>query len=377
MTDLYSLHTFPLTAPGEHLFAALSAAVPGLSRIKAREAIMGGLVKLDGRIIREAKTELGASHQVELDLRHGIKRALHTRLGRETAPVGQPFTILYQDTQVLVVDKTAGIVSAPGQSKGTGEPPERGHLPELIRRALRKRQAEIDYLGVVHRLDKDTSGCIIFALTRDAQRMLHGQFATHTAGRTYRALVMGQPRNDRDTLNSKLGRGEDGRRTVVEDDEEGKDSITHFTVLNRYAQGAELEVVLETGRTHQIRVTLADIACPVYGDNVYAFKPRKNQSFGPRSPRLMLHAEELSFDHPSTGKRISVKAPIPAAFGEFIEQLKVPAVAAWQRPQAPALDDPSQARAPDRGPRQESAARTRAPASSRESSRERKPRQSP
>ena len=185
-----------------------------------------------------------------------------------------------------------------------------------------------------------------YALTRDAQRMLHGQFATHSAGRTYRAIVMGQPRNDRDTLNSKLGRGEDGRRAVVEEDDEGKDSITHFTVLNRYAQGAELEVVLETGRTHQIRVTLADIACPVYGDNVYAFKPRKNQVFGPRSPRLMLHAEELSFDHPSTGKRITVKAPIPAAFAEFIEQIKVPAVAAWQRPQAPALDDPSQARAP-------------------------------
>ena len=369
MTDLYSLHTFPLTAPGEHLFAALSAAVPGLTRVKARESVMGGLVKLDGRIIREPKTELNAQHQVELDLRHGIKKALHTRLGRKVATVGQPFTILYQDTQVIVVDKTAGILSAPGQSKGTGEAPERGHLPELIRRALRKREAEIDYLGVVHRLDKDTSGCIIFALTRDAQRMLHGQFATHSAGRTYRAIVMGQPRNDRDTLNSKMGRGEDGRRAVVEDDEEGKDSITHFTVLNRYAQGAELEVVLETGRTHQIRVTLADIACPVYGDNVYAFKPRKNQVFGPRSPRLMLHAEELSFDHPSTGKRITVKAPIPPAFAEFIEQIKVPAVAAWQRPQAPALDDPSQARAPNRGapraPRQEDDVPARKPRQSR------------
>ncbi len=351
MTDIYTLHHLTLTAPGEHLFAVLSAAVPGLTRIKSREAIMAGLVKVDGRIIREAKTELGDSHKAELDLRHGIKRALHARLGREAEPTGQPFTILYQDRDVIVVDKTAGILSAPTQAKGMGEKPERGHLPELLRRALRKRGSEIDYLGVVHRLDKETSGCIAFALSRDSQRVLHAQFATHTAGRTYRAMVMGQPRRDHDTLRGKLGRGEDGRRAVVEDDEEGKESVTHFSVLNRYAQGAELEVRLETGRTHQIRVTLYDIACPVYGDRVYAFRLRKNQALPPRAPRLMLHAAELSFDHPATGKRITVKAPIPSAFAEFAEVLKEPAVAPWERPQAPALDRPAGAVSSPRKPR--------------------------
>lgn len=352
MTDIYTLHHLTLTAPGEHLFSALAAAIPGLTRVKAREAIMGGLVKLDGRIIREAKTELGASHKTELDLRHGIKRALHARLGRDAAPTGQPFTILYQDNQVIVVNKTAGVLSAPTKAKGIGEKPERGHLPELLRRALRKRGSEIDYLGVVHRLDKETSGCIVFALTREAQRILHGQFAVHTAGRTYRVMVMGQPRRDVDTIRGKLGRGEDGKRAVVEDDEEGKDSVTHFTVLNRYAQGAELEVRLETGRTHQIRVTLYDIACPVYGDRVYAWKPRKNQALPPRAPRLMLHAAELAFDHPATGKRITVKAPIPTEFAEFAEVIKEPAIAPWERPQAPALDRPaSSVRAP-RKPRQ-------------------------
>jgi 23S rRNA pseudouridine1911/1915/1917 synthase len=318
-SDLYSLHRLTLTAPGEFLFAALSVSLPGLSRHMAREAIMAGLVELDGRPAREPKLVLPESGQVTVDLRHGIKRALIARIHDVAAPTGKPFTILYDDADVLVVDKSAGILSAPNPSKGTGEPPERGHLPELIRRAFRKQGRELNYLGVVHRLDKDTSGCICFGLTREAQRMLSAQFASHAAGRTYRCLVMGQPRNDRDTLRSKLGHGDDGRRTVVDEDEAGKESVTHFTVLRRMQQGSELEVTLETGRTHQIRVTLADIGCPVYGDKIYSFRPRKNQVPPPRAPRLMLHAAELAFDHPRSGARITTTAPIPPEFTEFAQ----------------------------------------------------------
>ena len=325
MADLYSLHRLTIAAPGEFLYAALSDAVPGLSKHRAREAIMGGLVEMDGRPAREAKLVMPERATVVLDLRHGVKRALKARLHDEVVPTGKPFTILFDDSQLLIVDKAPGILSAPSRSKGIGEAPERGHLPELIRRAFRKQGRELTYLGVVHRLDKDTSGCICFALTRDAQRILSAQFAGHAAGRTYRAMVMGQPRNDRDTLHNKLGRGDDGRRAVVDEGEDGKDSVTHFTVMRRLAQGAELEVTLETGRTHQIRVTLADIGCPVYGDRIYGWKPRKNQIPAPRAPRLMLHAQELSLDHPSTGKRITARAPIPEEFAEFAQVIDQPA----------------------------------------------------
>ncbi len=330
MSDIYTLHRLTLTAPGAQLFAALSAAVPGLTRSKAREACMAGLVTLDKRIIREAKTELQDRHSCELDLRHGIKRALHARIGGKPIPAEKPFTILYQDADVLVVDKAAGILSAPNPKKGTGEKVERGHLPELVRRALRKQGRELDYMGIVHRLDKDTSGCIVFALTREAQRILQTQFVTHSAGRTYRAMVMGQPRQDADTLHGKLGHREDGRRAVVEDDEEGKEAVTHFKVVKRLVQGADLEVRLETGRTHQIRVMLYDIGCPLYGDTVYAFKPRKNQMPPPRAPRLMLHAAELAFDHPVSGRRVTAVAPLPREFAEFALVLNEPAaVSPW------------------------------------------------
>lgn len=330
MSDIYTLHRLTITAPGEQLFAALSAAIPGLTRSKARETCMAGLVTVDKRLIREAKTELQASHRVEVDLRHGIKRALHARIGGNPAPAAMPFTIVYQDADVLVVDKAAGILSAPNPKKGMGEKVERGHLPELVRRALRKQGRELDYMGIVHRLDKDTSGCIVFALTREAQRILQTQFVTHSAGRTYRAMVMGQPRQDEDTLHGKLGHREDGRRAVVDEDDEGKEAVTHFKVVKRLAQGADLEVRLETGRTHQIRIMLYDIGCPLYGDTVYAFKPRKNQVPPPRAPRLMLHAAQLAFDHPMSGKRIVAVAPLPREFAEFALVLNEPAaVSPW------------------------------------------------
>ncbi len=323
MSDLYQLHRLTVTAPGEALFAALAAQVQGLSRHQAREAIMGGLVKIDGEVVLDVKTPLGAKAKIELDLRHGIKRALRTRI-HDLAPAGKPFTILYEDRQVLVVDKAPGVLSAPSKSRGLGEGPERGHLPELIRRAIRRQQRELDFLGVVHRLDKDTSGCICFGLTRDAQRALSAQFAGQAAGRIYRAITMGQPRRDEDRLEGRLGRGEDGRRAVVEEDEDGKESVTSFRVLRRMVQGAELQVALETGRTHQIRIMLADIACPVYGDRLYGFRPRKGQPLPPKAPRLMLHAEELAFDHPLTGKRITVNAPLPPEFASFATTLDQP-----------------------------------------------------
>lgn len=314
MSELYTLHTFDHDAGGE-LFAVLAEHLPGLSRHKARLAVGAGLVQVDGRLAQHAKHELDASsHRVRVDLRHGIPDRTAQKRARTAGAAPRPgrrFSILYHDQHVVVVDKASGVLSA------RSEAGEHGHVPELLRNYWRKQGQDPRYLGVVHRIDKETSGCLAIALTREAQRILGEQFASHVAERQYRCLVEGQPQQDRDTLRGKLGHGRDGRRAVVPHHRPGKDAITHFQVVNRYAHGSELTVRLETGRTHQVRVHLASIGCPIVGDPVYG--PRERTT---KAPRLMLHAETLSFDHPSSGERISVSAPLPSVFDEVRTTLR-------------------------------------------------------
>jgi RluA family pseudouridine synthase len=327
MAELYSLHRLKVTAPDEPLFAALAKAISGLSRHQARMAVTAGLVKVAGETVHEPKLVLGAGEtRLECDLRHGVKAAFKARVHEVMPPTEKPFTILYEDHELVVVDKMPGVISAPTHKPGQDKP-DRGHVPELLRRVFHRQGRDVGFIGVVHRLDKDTSGCLCFALTREAQRLIAAQFSSHAASRTYRCFVARGPRRDQDTISGNLGRGSDGRRAMVEDEEPGKESITRFRVLRRFNRdhrdlGAELEVELETGRTHQIRVSLDAIGCPVYGDRVYGQRLRLDRNAAmPRPPRLMLHAHKLALDHPITGKRLEVVAPLPAAFAEFAKQL--------------------------------------------------------
>jgi 23S rRNA pseudouridine1911/1915/1917 synthase len=325
MPELYTLHRLSLAAPGESLFAALSTALPGLSRHLARQAVTAGLVRVDGAVVLQPKQALPAgTARIECDLRHGIKAPLRARIHDAIPPAEKPFTIVYEDRSLVVVNKAFGVLSAPQHQAGSMEPPERGHVPELLRRAFRKQGKDPRFIGVVHRLDKDTSGCLCFALSRESQRLIAAQFASHAAGRTYRCLVTRAPRKDEDTIIGTIGRDQDGRRALVDDDDPGKQTITHFRVLHRLRLGAELEVRLETGRTHQIRVSLAAIGCPVYGDRVYGLRirPARDLPPPPKAPRLMLHAHVLSLDHPITGARIEAVSPIPPAFADFAKLLR-------------------------------------------------------
>jgi 23S rRNA pseudouridine1911/1915/1917 synthase len=284
--------------------------------------VVAGLVKLGDDAVTAPNLALPERAVVLVDLRQGIDRAFHARRNAEPAPDQRPFSFLHQDERFVVVDKAAGVMSAP-PPREVGSPPPRGHLPELVRRALRKRGHDCRFLGMVHRLDRETSGCLVLALDREAQRLLSEQFATHAAARTYRALVVGNPRNDSDRLVGRIGRGEDGRRAMVDEDEPGKETVTTFRVLRRLRLGAELEVALETGRTHQIRVALAGIGCPVFGDRVYAERRKRDEHHlaRPKAPRLMLHAERLAFDHPGDGHRVEVVAPVPPEFEAFARLL--------------------------------------------------------
>jgi len=321
---LHSLHRLTISDPGQFLFAAVAAKLPELSRHQARQAVMAGLVTLAGQIEIRPKAVLGAHALVTVDLRQGIRTPFVSRGHAQPGPTERPFTILHHDMALVVLDKLAGIISAPS-ARG-----ERGHLPELVRRTLRKQGEAPAYIGVVHRLDKETSGCICFALRRDVQPLIAAQFADHSARRVYRCLVQGQPRKDQDTIQGSLAHGKFGRRVLLQDEEAdgrpGKEAVTHFKVLRRHDRVAELEVELETGRTHQIRVSLAAIGCPVLGDKVYGFRGAdrtllKGQRPLPGSPRLMLHAHTLELAHPGSLKRMLFTAPMPEAFAAYLRLL--------------------------------------------------------
>lgn len=313
--DLYSLHRLRLPTAGVPLFEALAALVPGLSRSQARKALAAGLVTMAGQVADPRATVPAAGAAAELDLRQGLRSAF-VRKRHGAAPLEQilDLGILHLDEQLCVVDKPAGLASVPPPA-GHSERKVH-HVGEVLRRQLRKRGREAGFIGVVHRLDLDTSGCLAVALTREAQRMLAAQFAGEAAVRTYRCVVAGGPREDAGEIRAKQGRGEDGRRALVEEDEAGVEAVTHYRVLRRFPRNAELEIRLGTGRTHQVRVAMASLGCPVLGDRVYA----KGHADA-RAARMMLHAFSLEIDHPRTGARLRIESPLPEGYRQVVAGL--------------------------------------------------------
>jgi 23S rRNA pseudouridine1911/1915/1917 synthase len=313
--SLYRIHCLTARAGGTPLFAFLSAHLSGLSRSLARKAVQAGLVEVDGEPWTwPAQLLPDREVQVRCDFRQGIAGRLQAvRRAGKAALDAPPVQVLYCDREVVVVDKAAGALAVPSF------PGEHGSVQELLYGWLRQQGQETRWIGMVHRLDRETSGCLCFALDRETQRLLAAQFAAHAAARRYRCLVQSGPRRDRDTLTGHLGRGPDGRRAVVRQGQPGKSAVTHFQVLARFARGAELQVELETGRTHQIRVHLAYIGCPVIGDRLYGRDDPDMAALRPS--RLMLHAWELRLDHPRTGERLVVNAPLPAAYAAMCLRL--------------------------------------------------------
>ncbi|NRA39371.1 MAG: RluA family pseudouridine synthase, partial [Planctomycetes bacterium] len=277
----------------------------------ARQAISAGLVCLDGNVIMSPTEKLeDQDYEITLDLRQGLKKA--TKKSNE-----RPFEIIFQDEDIVVVNKAADILSAPSQRT------DHGHVPELLRNYWRSKKENVPYIGVVHRIDQATSGCLLFALNKNAQNIMNIQFQNHVAERRYKCLVLGTPKQDRDTLEGQIGRGYDGKRAVVKEDENGKSAVTHFQVTDKYAMASALDVQLQTGRTHQIRVHLTAIGCPILGDGLYSAYALKHGKLRglPRCSRLMLHAYQLNFDHPVSGDRMTVEAPIPKAYSYMQEML--------------------------------------------------------
>jgi 23S rRNA pseudouridine1911/1915/1917 synthase len=250
--------------------------------------------------------------------------------------------LLYEDDDVLVVDKPAGLLAVPTAPDAQDEDTALARVREYVAR-LRPRRP---YVGVVHRLDRDTSGALAFALSPPARAALRDLFRAHRMERRYAALVEGLPSADEGQVDAPIyDVYEAGRRRLARPGEPAHDARTRWRVVERFRAGALLEVELETGRQHQIRLHLAHLGLPIVGDPVYGRAARRRVT----AERQMLHARHLAFVHPLTGARVAAESPLPADFREALAALRradpadVPAPAPARRRDAP--------RPPARGPR--------------------------
>jgi len=231
----------------------------------------------------------------------------------DVRPENLDIEIIYEDQDVLVVNKPQGMVvhPAPGSWSGTLVNALLYHCKNLsgINGVIRP--------GIVHRIDKDTSGLLVVAKNDDAHHHLALQIKEHSANRSYRAIVHGLLSEPSGTINAPIGRDPKDRKKMGVVFKNSKDAVTHYYVVDRYSQFTEIQAVLETGRTHQIRVHLAYLKHPVLGDPLYG--PKKNP-FG--LVGQVLHAESLTFSHPRTGEKMEFTVDVPESFKQITEKLK-------------------------------------------------------
>ena len=225
-----------------------------------------------------------------------------------------PVEVLYEDDDIIVVNKPKGMVVHPGNGNPDGTLVNA--LMNICKDSLSGIGGEIRP-GIVHRLDKDTSGVIVVAKNDKAHINLSEQIKNHEVEKTYIALVRGIVKENEATINMPIGRNKNDRKKMAVE-KDGKEAVTHFKVLERYPKDncTLLEVKIETGRTHQIRVHLSHIVYPVIGDTTYSNGKNKWGVVG-----QCLHAKRLKFKHPTTGKEMIIEAELPKYFKEILEQL--------------------------------------------------------
>ena len=288
---------------GERLDALLPHLFPELSRSVAQKLIGDGQVLVEGRAVKKNYRATA-----------GERLALTLPEPEEAAPQPEdiPLDIVYEDGDLIVVNKPRGLVVHPaaGHPDGTLVNALLWHCGDSLSGIGGEKRP-----GIVHRIDKDTSGLLAVAKNDFTHRSLSGQLAEHSMFRIYEAVVYGQMREEKGTVNAPLARHPvDRKRMAVAPG--GRDAVTHWEVLARYRGYTHLRCRLETGRTHQIRVHMAYIGHPLAGDLDY----------GPRRPDRglsgqCLHARELEFTHPRSGERLRLTTELPAYFTDFLRRL--------------------------------------------------------
>jgi len=260
--------------------------VAGLSRRKARAVIDLGGVFVDRTRVKVAGRPVRAGQLIEVNVGGAIERS---------APPPAP-SIVFVDEHLIIADKPAGLVTAPTPES------DRGDLLDQLARSYGE-------VFLVHRLDLPTSGLLVFARTRDANKRLGDAFARHDVDREYRAVAIGAV-----------------AAQTVDRPVQGKRAVTHFTVVEELAGATLVAARLETGRTHQIRLHLAGLGHPVAGDHQHGGELAR--IFEPRAPRLALHAALLGFSHPATGERVRFERPLPDELAAWLARLRAPHPAA-------------------------------------------------
>lgn len=286
----------------------LDKVVSNLEQNISREAIQR-MVKT-GKILVNGKQEK-ASYKTTVGDIITLEEEIPKEI--ELKPQEMPLDIIYEDEDMLVINKEKGIVVHPGNGNPDGT---------LANAVMAKCKGSLSGIGgkirpgIVHRIDKDTSGLIIVAKNDTAHLNLSKQIQDRKVKKTYIALVRGVIKENEATINMPIGRSSKDRKKMAVT-KDGKEAITHFKVLKRYNGFTLLEVKIETGRTHQIRVHLSEIGYPVVGDEVYS---NGKNPFGVKGQ--MLHAEKLELKHPRTGKDLTFEAPVPKYFENIINQLE-------------------------------------------------------
>lgn len=301
-TELIRLHV-PADCAGLRLDQALARLLPAWSRSRLAQWVKEGKVLVEGEA-GTPRDKVRGGESIEV-LPEPSPEVLSAR------PEEIPLAVVHEDGELLVIDKPAGLVVHPGSGNWSGTMLNAllAHAPQL---------ADIPRAGIVHRLDKETSGLLVVAKTLTAQTSLVRQLQARTVSRIYSAFVHGTVAKD-GAVDAAIGR-HPVQRTRMAVRENGKPAVTHYGIRARYARATWLECRLETGRTHQIRVHMAALGHPLIGDPVYG-TPRQRVSREPFA-RQALHAERLSLVHPATGAEMHWTSPLPADLVELRSRLE-------------------------------------------------------
>ena len=290
---------------GERMDAFLARTVPELSRSAAQKLLEEGCVLLNGKPGRK-NDRLNPGDEIQITL-PAPKEV-------EIAPTEMALDIVYEDEDVVVINKPKGLVVHP--AAGHQDDTLVNGLLYAMGDALSGINGELRP-GIVHRIDKDTSGLLAVAKNDHSHRMLASQLKDHTMARTYEAIVCGSFREDSGTVNAPIGRHPSDRKKMTVTPRNSKEAITHWEVVARYRGYTHVRCHLETGRTHQIRVHMAHIGHPILGDTVYG---HKKTELG--QDTQCLHAGQLCFRHPRDLRPVMVFAPLPTYFTDVLAKLE-------------------------------------------------------
>lgn len=298
-----------------HLDRALKARFLDRSWNDVRSWIRGGNVFIDDARVLDATTHLAPGSRIEVSSRPSRRQREPQKDRPRNGPEGSKSRsnlLVHADSQVIVVEKPAGISTVPYDSN------ERDTLDRRVQKLL-AREGNRARLLVVHRIDKETTGLVVFARTQHALLRLKSQFRFHTTERKYFALVHGQPRSQTITSTLIRDRG-DGLRGSTPLKGQGREATTHVRVIEQLRGCALIACTLETGRTHQIRIHLAEAGHPLLGERIYS-----KGFVGPviEAPRVLLHAATLGFSHPTDGRPLRFESALPRDFEESLAKLRL------------------------------------------------------